>query len=438
MSDFSRGLKFIRLATSLYVAIAVLYTANHILSPLRTFARSYMASYDTAVIQVYQYAEVTGKTSQEMILWPASSLAEHTTARTPDGIPMSEDLFLSKAFSQSLHPLKVVPYYYRASGTFEQNDITVTTLVTFNRFKVFSELVTHYQGPISATVHVKPSAIHALLDALHDLYASTPTMSTYVDIHLVLTPFDRQLNTWRNAARLFARTEFIMMLDVDFAICTNFRSAIRASLDAKIGRILKEGHAALVVPAFEYIKQQDGLDQKYFPRDKQALLSLVKAKKIDMFHRTWAPGHNSTDYPRFYSAAPGEVYKVTQYHPAYEPYVIFRKEGPPWCDERFVGYGGNKAACLYEMYLSGMSFYVLADHFLVHQSHPYEEEARKLERKSNRKIYQDFKEEVCLRYLKRHYDSGTLNTSHGYNVQEECKKIRGVSKIAALMIEGRF
>ncbi|OJA19953.1 hypothetical protein AZE42_03730 [Rhizopogon vesiculosus] len=84
------------------------------------------------------------------------------------------------------------------------------------------------------------------------------------------------------------------------------------------------------------------------------------------------------------------------------------------------------------MYLSGMSFYVLADHFLVHQSHPYEEEARKLERKSNRKLYQDFKEEVCLRYLKRHYDSGTLNTSLGYNVQEECKKIRGVSKIAAL------
>lgn len=67
------------------------------------------------------------------------------------------------------------------------------------------------------------------------------------------------------------------------------------------------------------------------------------------------------------------------------------------------------------MYLSGMSFYVLADHFLVHQSHLYEEEARKLEvflvsslfrnsliwvlyqRKSNRKLYQDFKEEICLR-----------------------------------------
>lgn len=143
MSDFSRGLRFIRLAASLYVAIAVIYTTHHILSPLRTFARSVMVSYDTAVVQVHQDAGVGGKTSQEMIFWPGSSLSpEHTTSRAL----MSEDLFLSKAFSQSMHPLKVIPYYYRASRTFEQNDITITTLVTSNRFKVFSELVTHYQG----------------------------------------------------------------------------------------------------------------------------------------------------------------------------------------------------------------------------------------------------------------------------------------------------
>ena len=67
------------------------------------------------------------------------------------------------------------------------------------------------------------------------------------------------------------------------------------------------------------------------------------------------------------------------------------------------------------MYLSGVSFYVLSDHFLIHQSHKYEEEARREEvsrasqqymsiatytsqRKSNRKVYADFKEEACLRY----------------------------------------
>lgn len=98
-----------------------------------------------------------------------------------------------------------------------------------------------------------------------------------------------------------------------------------------------------------------------------------------MFHASWQPGHNSTDYERFYRSKPGEVYKVTQYQSAYEPYVVLKKDGPPWCDERFVGYGANKAACLFEMYVSGMSFYVLSDHFIVHQNHKYEEKARKEE-----------------------------------------------------------
>jgi hypothetical protein len=154
-----------------------------------------------------------------------------------------------------------------------------------------------------------------------------------------------------------------------------------------------------------------------------------------MFHASWGPGHNSTDYKKYYAAPPGDIYKVTQYQSAYEPYVVFKKEGPPWyaslsllwfitinrftirCDERFVGYGGNKAACLFEMYLSGMSYYVLADHFIVHQNHLYEETARKNEvhlifplyliqqpecsfypqRRYNRKVYSEFKEEMCLR-----------------------------------------
>lgn len=69
------------------------------------------------------------------------------------------------------------------------------------------------------------------------------------------------------------------------------------------------------------------------------------------------------------------------------------------CDERFIGYGGNKAACLFELYLSGVSFYVLPDDFLIHQSHAYAEKARKHERKYNRKLYTDYREELCFRYL---------------------------------------
>jgi Glycosyl-transferase for dystroglycan len=62
----------------------------------------------------------------------------------------------------------------------------------------------------------------------------------------------------------------------------------------------------------------------------QTLLTLVKSKRIGMFHASWAPGHNSTDYKRYYTARPGEIYKITSYHSAYEPYVILKKDGPPW------------------------------------------------------------------------------------------------------------
>ncbi|KAF9228394.1 hypothetical protein BS17DRAFT_773635 [Gyrodon lividus] len=448
--------RFIHFLATIYVASAIVYSSYSLfmipaLKVRRSLGLVPAETGESAKYIKHKY-KAFEKLPEEPLYWPTTPRGEIDLGTQQ--VATSEILFLSKAFSQSMRPCRIIPFYYRASATPEEEDITITTVVTFNRFKVFAELAKRYRGmdpfhgspqyqtvgagPISAAIHVKPSASRVVLDALHKLYISTPGMSTFVDIHLVLSPFDRQLNTWRNAARLFARTDFVMMLDVDFAICTDFRSHIRAGLGGEVGRSLRDGRAALVVPAFEYVKQQDGIDPNSFPNDKKALLELIKAKSMDMFHKSWAPGHNSSDYPRFYAAAPGVVYKIKHYQSAYEPYVIFRKEGPPWCDERFVGYGGNKAACLYEMYISGMSFYVLADHFLVHQSHVYEEAARRLERKSNRKIYQEFREEACLRYLRQHRDTGTLNTTVGHNVKEECKKIKGMPKVIAHIIDGKL
>ncbi|TFY63809.1 hypothetical protein EVG20_g6171 [Dentipellis fragilis] len=89
------------------------------------------------------------------------------------------------------------------------------------------------------------------------------------------------------------------------------------------------------------------------------------------------------------------------------------------------------------MYLSGVSFYVLSDHFLIHQSHAYEEEARRNERRYNRKIYADFKEETCLRYIKRFHDEGVLNTTRGHNVLEECRKLKAIGRIVSQMLDGQ-
>ncbi|KAF8897102.1 glycosyltransferase family 49 protein [Gymnopilus junonius] len=340
---------------------------------------------------------------------------------------MDEQLLVSLAFATSMRPSDIRPYFYRAAGLFDVDDITVTTLITSNRFKVFARLVEKYRGPISVTVHIRDVEEHVqeVLLSLHEMYTSSETMKTFVDVHLVIDGFDRQFNTWRNLARLFARTNFVMMLDIDFYPCTDFRSVIKR-LSGKLSDKLFAGRAALVVPAFEYWDFHEGTDYANFPPAKSSLLALVKEDRIGMFHA--GPGHNSTDYKRFYSAAPGEVYKVARYQPSYEPYVIFKKDGPPWCDARFVGYGGNKAACLFEMYLSGISYYVLADHFIIHQNHLYEEMARKTERRFNKKIHLDFREETCIRYLKRYHDSGLLGSEVAENALTECKKLKTVTR----------
>ncbi|KAG6920176.1 hypothetical protein DXG01_004945 [Tephrocybe rancida] len=262
--------------------------------------------------------------------WESSTLALEHGLGNPYPIFVDEELTLSKAFSNSVGPSKIIPYFYRASGMFEQDDITITTLVTSSRFGAFRQLIERYQGPISVTIHVgnTTSEIRAVLRSLKSLYSTSRSMATYVDVHLVVDSFDRQFNTWRNIARLFARTDYIMMLDVDFYLCTDFRTFIRKT--PHVMDKLRRGNAALVVPAFEYTKYTDGLDPSAFPKDKRALLNLVKSKRLGMFHASWIPGHNSTDYKRFYTAPSGDVYKVTQYTSAYEPYVVMKKEGPPW------------------------------------------------------------------------------------------------------------
>ncbi|KAK7057527.1 putative 2-hydroxyacid dehydrogenase UNK4.10 [Favolaschia claudopus] len=429
-----------------YLVSAVLYTTDYFLfSPLRLFLVGHvpqpLAFWSTTPFNSFFAKRVStsqetvpdlvlGGSSEDAVHWSSSPFTLKNGLGHDKPVIMSEDLYFSKAFSASMGASKIVPFFYRATGTFSKEDITITTLVTSNRFQVFARLVERYPGPISVTIHVKNGTenVHELLDSLHMLYLSSSKMFSNVDIHLVIDAFDRQFNTWRNIARFFARTDFVMMLDIDFSPCTDFRTAI---LNSKVVMDkLRTGLAALVIPAFEYPKHEDGIDESRFPRSKSALVSLVRAGKIAMFHASWGPGHSSTDYNRYYAASPGEVYKVTSYQSAYEPYVVFKKDGPPWCDERFIGYGGNKAACLFEMYLSGISYYVLADHFLIHQNHLYEETARR--------IYSDFREEACLRYLTLFRNNGMLNDTRGSNAREECQKIRSIARIATELYLGHI
>jgi hypothetical protein len=55
------------------------------------------------------------------------------------------------------------------------------------------------------------------------------------------------------------------------------------------------------------------------------------------------------------------VYKVADYELHYAPSIVVSKDAQPWCTERF---DYNKAACVYQMYLSGAELWVLPDEWV--------------------------------------------------------------------------
>jgi len=88
-------------------------------------------------------------------------------------------------------------------------------------------------------------------------------------------------------------------------------------------------------------------------------------------------------------------------------------------------------ACLFEIYISGIDYWVLPQDFVIHQSHPYKEETRKQERKYNRKLYQNFQEEACFRYANTFMNALQWDKPKSENLKQQCNKIRGFKAVMA-------
>jgi hypothetical protein len=253
----------------------------------------------------------------EPIVWPAYPYM--ASNNLPSGGSTSIRTLFSKAFSVALQPNAITPFYYKSSfsqmyqanerkGHINKLDIAITTLVTQDRFAVLAQLAERYRGPISATIHVpvpsdipeKNSTVEHALAELHRLYTSVPYLAAYVDIHLVLSPaaHSREFNLWRNIARYFAITPFVIMLDVDFVVCTDFRSRVLLAMQesgdsaGKDGptmlQRLQEGRAALVIPAFEYTNHEEGKRVEAFPRSKRVCVPV-----LCFIHITTHPYHST-------------------------------------------------------------------------------------------------------------------------------------------------
>ncbi|KAG0308284.1 hypothetical protein BGZ98_008455 [Dissophora globulifera] len=446
-------------------------------------------------------------------------------------VHINEDYMLSKAFSGAMQPTRVIPFYFRASFMDEDEDedndyregdddgpsgsqhaktspfaelprvkvdpslVTITTLITPDRYGVFLKLVKQYRGPISVATHIKKGEDQdRLFHELNAFFQKHAILRKYVDLHVIVDGVDLQLNMWRNIARMFARTDYFMMLDVDFHIPSSLKNNLHR--DPRIRELLSSG-AALVIPAFEYSLEHDPKDSRYFPDTKADLIPLLEKNHIRVFHDSFPPGHAATDTARwikmskrsseteehrwgsispprgragfdgdydmsnriqedededddarFLAEGVGPIteeekeayleleasgerpYKITAFEPKYEPYIVLKREGTHWCDERFVGYGANKAACLFEIYISGIDFWVMPQDFLIHQYHDYPTTNRKNGRILNKQLFVHFQQEICYGTLQRMIETGEWYTTKADNLRHQCSAFDNFLKSA--------
>lgn len=119
-------------------------------------------------------------------------------------------------------------------------------------------------GPLSVTLHVpskSPEFVVETIQTLTDFLSKHAVLAKYLDLHLEVSPYDRQFNFWRNIARLHARSDYVMLIDVDFYVCTDLSRKFQRmkqwqDMVQGKGRVVdgvRTGKkVVLVVPAFEH------------------------------------------------------------------------------------------------------------------------------------------------------------------------------------------
>ena len=133
---------FLTRCLHVYAALATIYTLGNLcisVPHFRSFPRN--RHLRPPPTRITFPSNMTPQQAEEL-LWSNFSLSGHHSLATWDPI-------LSRAFPRLAHPSRIIPYYYRATGSFENDDITITTLISSDRFPVFRDLVRRYKGVLS-------------------------------------------------------------------------------------------------------------------------------------------------------------------------------------------------------------------------------------------------------------------------------------------------
>lgn len=166
------------------------------------------------------------------------------------------------------------------------------------------------------------------------------------------------INALRNVAVSLARTEFVVMLDVDMTPATDAFACFRNPDALYLDNLLPEDEKTLLMlPVFVSNEGERSA------RDKNELLNQLGMRKGTSY---CINSQKPIKIWKWYTEA--EPYDV-RFAAGFEPYGIGRTGSYPRFDERFVGYGFNKIAWVYGAERAGYKLLVLPDAFVTHLNH---------------------------------------------------------------------
>lgn len=302
-------------------------------------------------------------------------------------------------------------------------NIAIATQCSRNNLQHVKRLVNYWSGPISIAVLVSGNEIDDYLSELNVLVRCQTTIASQVSFHVVIPlshpPFQSNLvikkedkltcsqfnvahkdnaknydfvqisypgNLLRNVALQNVITSHVFVIDVDMLPSHNLREQLLSS------SLLESDNLGIVIPSFEVISE------KTVPLYKSELRKYWAQGYIRPFYESvcWKC-QKYTDYDQWKSSE--RSYQVS-WHDPWEPFYIGRKKHIKY-DERFEQYGFNRISQLCEMHMSGSSFHVFHNGYLLHMGfkekntfHSKKDE----ENERNKIIYRKLKSEMLIKY----------------------------------------
>ncbi|CAO3648068.1 unnamed protein product [Mucor hiemalis] len=268
---------------------------------------------------------------------------------------------------------EIVLVQHPREATTNNIDVTMISQFSVNRLDTFAKAIEAWPGPISVAIYLTKATD---IDELIEYFKIESNMETYSRVTLTLVKPNYHasdhlaypINHLRNLAITESSTDYIFVVDADFAPSINLYPYVRNRL---IPFILYQGNSlpstAWVVPCFAIREVFQDLP---IPTSYDELRKMIGNNMA--YITDPGAGHGPTLATEIAIVRPlllGNplAYEVC-YESQWEPYYILHRSAPLY-DVRFKNQGGDKQSHALQLNAEKYRFMVLREVFIVHKDH---------------------------------------------------------------------